>query len=121
MFRTHRDRQVPRDEDRTLVSKNANKSRDSSQKQKNLRESSKPLFDEWIKRPELINELSSKTKPLDGLQLHLPLDEGASDFVHLTAGGVALRKAIPAGAAWADGYIARQAWLNAEAGKLSTA
>ncbi len=87
-------------------------------KQKSLREGSKPLFDEWIKRPELLNELLSKHKPLDGLQLHMPLDEGPSDFVHLVAGGVTQRKPIPAGAAWADGHIARQAWVNAEAGSF---
>ena len=110
--------QVPRVEDRELVEQKKEQVKSLEAKQQALRAASKAPFDDWVKRPELLGELLATTPPTDGLQMHLPLDEGSTELIHYSAGGLARRKAVPAVAAWAEGQIARNAWVNNEASRL---
>lgn len=110
--------QVPRDEERQLVEQLRERVAKLEGDQKALRESSKVPFEEWLKRPELVAELLAQSGPSEGLQLQLPLDEGATEFVHYNAAGVGQRAAVAASAAWAEGQIARSAWVNSEASRL---
>ncbi|MDX1925039.1 MAG: DUF1553 domain-containing protein [Pirellulaceae bacterium] len=110
--------QVPRDEERQLVEQLRERVAKLEGEQKMLRESSKGPFEEWLKRPELVAELLTQSGPSEGLQLQLPLDEGATEFVHYNAAGVGQRAAVAASASWAEGQIARSAWVNNEASRL---
>lgn len=110
--------QVPRDDERQLVEQERDEVAKLEAQQKSLRESAKATFEEWLKSPELVGQLLAQSTNAEGMQLHLPLDEGATEFVHFDAGGVGQRAAVASSATWAEGQIARNAWVNSEASRL---
>ncbi len=111
--------QVPREEERTLVDQKREQLAKLEADRHALRESSKGPFDEWVKRSDLISEVLAQSAIADGLQLQLPLDEGASEFIHFNTAGMAQRAAVPATAVWAEGHVARNAWVTNESSRLS--
>ncbi len=110
--------QVPTAEDRELVTRLKAEVVGFEAKQQELRSTLQAPFAEWLKQPNQASALSWNSSPSEGLQLQMPLDEGANDFVHLTAAGIPQRLAVPATATWAEGHVARQAWVNGEQSRL---
>ena len=110
--------QVPSEGERQLVESKREQVAQLEAQQNSLRESSKAPFEDWLKRPEVVGELLAHAAPTEGLQMHMPLDEGPTEFVHFSAGGVSQRTAVPAAASWGEGHIARHAWVNGEASRL---
>lgn len=104
--------QVPMQEDRELVKQLRDQVANLEKQQADLRASARSEFDAWAKSPELVRQLSWSANPNEGLLLNIPLDEGPSDFVHLTTGGMSQRVSVAAEASWAEGWTARQAWVN---------
>ena len=95
--------QVPSRDERQLVAQKQEQLAQLEAQQNSLRESSRAPFTDWLKRPELVGELLAHAAPTEGLQLQLPLDEGPTEFVHYSAGGVSQRTAVSASASWAEG------------------
>jgi mono/diheme cytochrome c family protein len=110
--------QVPMSQDRELVTRLKEEIATLETRQAELREQSQAPFAEWLKQPANTAQLSWNSTPSDGLVLQMPLDEGANEFIHAVAAGAPQRVAIPASTIWAEGHLARQAWVNGDANRL---
>jgi hypothetical protein len=70
-------------------------------------------FEKWLKTSHA--EELTRTLPADGLRLYAPLGEGEGRSVTVRVNGKVRATLLPAGAAWAGGYVAPRA-LKARAG-----